>query len=372
MSLEILEKYQASFPKAGKSFYTLCKDQDIALTFQDVLLEPQYSEIQSRSNVCLKTWITPLRTLNIPIIAANMDTVCESEMAIAMGQLGGMGVIHRYMDYEKQVKEVAKTALTLHDTYSMPIAAAIGVKNGVVEQAIKLVAAGADIIVIDVAHGHHKTVIELLTTLKTLDLTAQDVDQTPVEFIVGNVASYDGVYTLFINGADAVKVGVGAGSICSTRTVTGHGMPQLLAIATASLAATSFNRPIIADGGFKNSGDIVKALAVGANTIMTGYLLAGTDETPTKYRVDEMKAYRGMASNAAQKEFYGNDPEAPEGVSVLLAEKGPVEGVLKQLVAGVKSGLSYSGASNLEELRTKGSFVHISNNAYLESLTLND
>ncbi len=371
MTLEILEKYKASFPKAGKSFYTLCKDKETALTFQDVLLEPQYSEIQSRSEVILETWITPLRTLKIPIIAANMDTICESKMAIAMGQLGGMGVIHRYMDYEKQVKEVAKTALVLHDATSIPIAAAIGVKNGVVEQAIKLVAAGADIIVIDVAHGHHKTVVELLTTLKTLDLTAQDIDRTPVEFIVGNVASYDGVYTLFSNGADTVKVGVGAGSICSTRTVTGHGMPQLLAIAIAALAANSFNRPIIADGGFKNSGDIVKALAVGANTIMTGYLLAGTDETPGRESY-ESKEYRGMASREAQRDFYGNDPDAPEGVVTRVAIKGSVGATIKNLIAGIKSGLSYSGASNLEELRTKGSFVHISNNAYLESLTLND
>lgn len=371
-----VEQYKAAFPKAAKKFYEICKNKEIALTFPDVLLEPQYSDIGSRQDVSLETWVTPLRKLKLPIIAANMDTICESAMAIAMGNLGGMGVIHRYMDYEKQISEVAKTALELDrlwapHAYKPPVAAAVGVKNGVVEQITKLVAAGADIIVIDVAHGHHKSVLDLLGTIKTLGLKSED--QLPTEFIVGNVATYDGVYELFLFGADTVKIGVGAGSICSTRTVTGHGIPQMLAVATAALAASSFSRPIIADGGLKSSGDVVKALAVGANAIMTGYLVAGSRECPTKWNNHGNQAlYRGMASKDAQKDFYGNDPDAPEGVVAAVEAKGPVEKVIKRLQAGIRSGLSYSGSKDLTEFREKASFVQISTAGHLESLTLVD
>lgn len=363
-----------TFPAAAKTLFSLSKDSNTLLTFQDVLLEPQYSEIESRSTISLETNVTPLRRLQIPIIAANMDTICEENMAIAMGKLGGLGVIHRYMDYDTQVKKVATTVLELDrlwapHAYRPPVAVAIGVKNGVIEQFHKLVTAGADIIVIDVAHGDHKLVVDLIGELKKFD--AKSADGLPVEFIAGNVATPTGVINLFEAGADAVKIGVGAGSICSTRTVTGHGIPQLTAVAACALQASHYNKPIIADGGFRNSGDLVKALAAGANTIMTGFLLAGADETPG-YNVYESKTYRGMASKEAQKEFYGNNPDAPEGVNVTIATKGSVSYIIKQLIAGIRSGLSYSGVNNISELQQEASFVRISNNSYLEGLTLND
>lgn len=365
-----------TFPVAAKTLFSLSKDSNTLLTFQDVLLEPQYSEIESRSTISLETNVTPLRKLRIPIVAANMDTVCESAMAIAIGNIGGLGVIHRYMNYEKQVSEVAKTALELDrlwapHAYRPPVAAAIGVKNGVIEQFHKLVAAGVDIIVIDVAHGDHKLVVDLIGELKKFE--AKSADGLPVEFIAGNVATPTGVINLCEAGTDAIKVGVGAGSICSTRTVTGHGIPQLTAIAACALQAAHYNKPIIADGGFKNSGDLVKALAAGANAIMTGYLLAGTDETPG-YDIfgGNGKTYRGMASKEAQKDFYGNNPDAPEGINAVVATKGPVSSVINQLVAAIRSGLSYSGVNNIAELQQEASFVRISNNSYLEGLTLND
>src|SRR5882672_4048967 len=185
-----IKMYEPVFPLAAQGFYELCKNSQTALTFQDVLLEPGFSDIESRSNVSLETWVTPLRKLKMPIIAANMDTICESKMAMAMAFKGGLGVIHRYMEDQDQVKEVTKVARLIDFA---PIAAAIGVKNGAVAQAIRLAAAGADIIVIDVAHGHHKMVIELLQTLKSLDLKSMDEDHTPVEFIAGNVATAQGV-----------------------------------------------------------------------------------------------------------------------------------------------------------------------------------
>jgi IMP dehydrogenase len=355
-----------TFPAAAKTLFSLSKESNTLLTFQDVLLEPQYSEIESRAIISLETNVTPLRKLQIPIVAANMDTICESAMAIALGKLGGLGVIHRYMDYERQIKEVQKTALALEKG---PVAVAIGVKNGVIEQFHKLVAAGADIIVIDVAHGDHKLVIDLIGELKKFEAVSNGL---PVEFIAGNVATPTGLINLFEAGADAVKVGVGAGSICSTRTVTGHGIPQLTAIAACALQASHYNKPIIADGGFKNSGDLVKALAAGANTVMTGFLLAGADETPGYDVYGETKAYRGMASREAQKDFYGNNPDAPEGINARIATKGPISHVIKQLTAAIRSGLSYSGVNNITELQQGASFVRISNNSYLEGLTLND
>lgn len=365
-------------PVGAQEFLNLCaRSGTTALTFDDVLLEPQYSEIESRKEVDLSTYITPLRKLDIPIVAANMDTICESKMAIAMGKLGGLGVIHRYMPLEKQLEEVRVTRAALLDK---PVAAAIGVKNGIVEHTKALVKAGADIIVIDVAHGWHKLVGDALDALTSLELES-DIGGLPVEFIAGNVAIPHGATYLMDHKAAGIKVGVGSGSICSTRLVTGHGVPQLLAVATSVLRAKTYMngeefspRTIIADGGIRKSADIVKALAAGANTVMVGALLAGCEETPGRVTsgfvsIPNMKEYRGMASREAQTEFYGNSPDAPEGVTTMVPARGSVKDVIANLVGGIRSGLSYSGARNIQELQLTASWLRVSENGYLESLT---
>lgn len=356
-----------NYCKSAQTLFELCAAKQLALTFDDVLLEPQYSEVESRKNVDLSTNVTPLRKLRIPIIAANMDTVCESKMAIAMGKLGGLGVIHRYMTYESQIENVKQVF-----NAGILTAAAVGVKNGIIEHTKRLVEAGASLIVIDIAHGYHKLVGDLLVELKALELTSL-LDNLPVEFIAGNVAVPQGVEYLASKGADCIKVGVGSGAACSTRKVTGHGVPQLLAIATCSMEAYRYKKTVIADGGIKSSGHIVKALAAGASTVMCGYMFAGTEESPGNLVKDgKFKEYRGMASRDAHKQFYGNDQDAPEGINTVVPYRGEVEGVVKQLVAGIRSGLSYSGSLNLEELRENASWIQITNSGIVESRTILD
>jgi IMP dehydrogenase len=363
--------YKASKLDSARSFLKNCAQKEIASTFDDVLLEPQYSEIETRSTIDLLTWATPLRQIKYPLVAANMDSVCDAHMASAMQFEGGMGVIHRYMSYDDQVNQVKK----FHDNHfeiwkQVPlISAAVGVKNGIVEHVKRLVDAGCSVVVIDVAHGHHKLVGDIVQQLKACALVSKD--GLPVEYVAGNVATPDGAKYLCESGADVIKVGVGPGSLCTTRIVTGHGMPQLLAIAACALTASQYNRTVVADGGIRNSGDIVKALAAGANTVMCGSLFAGTDEAPGESFVDgdkTYKVYRGMASSEAQQEFYGNDPEAPEGVSTKVESKGPVAAVIKRLVAGIKSGLSYSGCKNIEELQEYASWVAMNSSGFRESL----
>lgn len=358
-------RYIPSNLEAARVFLKECSRQEIAATFDDVLLEPGYSEIESRQTIDLETWISPLRKIRIPFIAANMDSVCESRMATAMTEYGGLGIIHRYMTYERQLEEVQKVR-----TVGLPnIGAAVGVKNGVVDHTKKLVEAGCNFIVIDVAHGYHKLVGDLVRELKALNLVARD--ELPVEYIAGNVAAPDGVHYLCTSGADVIKVGVGPGSLCTTRIVTGHGIPQLTAIAACALVAATYGKTIIADGGIRTSGDVVKALAGGANTVMCGSLFAGTDQSPGEIFTDaegkQFKVYRGMASSEAQKEFYGNDPEAPEGTSTTIPYKGSLWNVIKQLIAGVRSGLSYSGCKTIKDLQEIASWVRITNSGLRES-----
>jgi len=360
--------YVPSNLEAARIFLQDCARHETANTFDDVLLEPQYSEIESRKTIDLETSISPLRTIKIPFVAANMDSVTESAMALAMKNAGGIGILHRYMTYEKQLEEMHKVAFDNGLTNTI-VGAAIGLKNGIIDHVKNLVQEGCKIIVIDVAHGFHKMVGDLLKELKALQLVA--LDQLPVEYMAGNVATPDGARYLCESGADIIKIGVGPGSLCTTRIVTGHGIPQLIAIASCALVASKFNKTVVADGGIRNSGDVVKALAVGANTVMCGSLFAGTAEAPGELVTNTngtYKVYRGMASNEAQKEFYGNDPDAPEGTTTLIPIKGPVENILKQLVAGVRSGFSYSGCLNLKDFQEKASWVTVSPAGFKESL----
>jgi len=340
------------------------------ITFDDILLQPQFSNVGSRKDIDLSTYITPRRKLDIPLVAANMDSVCESEMAIALGMAGGLGVVHRYMSFTEQLKQVdiVRQAFNSATSY-IPIAAAVGTKNGGVDHIMNLWEHGVDIIVIDIAHGHHHQVANLLKAINLRMLSKRDGQ--PIEIIAGNVATAEGAQFLYEAGADAVKVGVGNGSHCSTRQVTGHGIPQASALAMVQQIAWKMGRTFIADGGVNTSGDIVKALALGASAVMSGSLFAGTDEAPGEVfyndRNEAVKIYRGMASADAQYEFYGNYPDAPEGVTTTVSAKGSVNGVLTYLIGGIRSGLSYTGVLNLTELQSEAEFIRISTAGYLES-----
>jgi IMP dehydrogenase len=330
------------------------------ITFGDVLLEPQYSDITSRKEVSLKTPLDPHFGLDIPIIASPMDTVSEWEMASAMSSLGGMAVIHRYNSIKEQVEQIEKT---FNDNSTALVGAAVGVSGDFVERAYECFKAGADVICVDVAHGDHSLMKEALRRL-------DDKLRGKASIMAGNVATLDGFNRLADWGADSIRVGIGGGSICSTRIQTGHGIPTLQSV--IDCGQTDRDAILIADGGIKNSGDIVKALAAGADAVMLGSLLAGTEETPSETFRDRdgrcFKAYRGMASAEAQKAWRGK-ASSLEGVSTTIPCKGPVKNVVEELLTGVRSGLSYSGARDIPELRSKARFILQSHAASVESST---
>lgn len=466
----------------------------LSLTFDDVLLVPQRSAVRSRADVSTATRLSRHIKMEIPIVSANMDTVTEWQMAVAMARAGGIGIIHRFMTAEREAEEVrrAKRAesyivenpytiepgataeaarqmmarygiggLVVIDEYNRPVGiltrrdlelagrsepvyelmtpaerlvtapagttleearqilhqrrleklplvdadgrlvglitskdilralehphatkdakgrlrvgAAVGVQPGFLERAAMLLDAGADVIVVDIAHGHSEHCINAVRMLRKTFPEA--------EIIAGNVASAAGTRDLIEAGADAVKVGVGPGSICITRIVTGFGVPQLSAVAECAEAARPYGVPIIADGGIRNSGDIVKALAAGAESVMIGSLLAGTDESPGVVVVRNnrrVKVSRGMASLTAamdrpdrQAKSEGDDPGwarvVAEGVEAAVPYRGPVDDLLAQLVGGLRSGLSYGGAMNIAELQAHAEFVQITQAGVLES-----
>jgi IMP dehydrogenase len=466
------------------------------LTFDDVLLIPKRSAIVSRSAVNTQARLTRRITLNIPIISANMDTVTESAMAIAMARAGGMGAIHRFMTIERQAAEVsrvkraesfvvespatitptatigearqamdasgiggflvmtdecqlvglitrrdvllapdasatvqevmtprerlvtapvgismeeARRLLHQHRLEKLPllgadgcvaglitsqdivklekhphatkdgkgrlrVAAAIGVRPSDLQRAEVCAAAGVDVLVVDIAHGHSEHAINIVRALK------RDFD---VQVIAGNVATAQGVRDLAEAGADAVKVGVGSGSICTTRIVTGFGVPQLTAIMDCAQAAHELDVPLIADGGIRNGGDLTKALAAGADTAMVGSLLAGTEESPGASIVRDGRRYkvvRGMASLSANVERRaiekGGDAPAdaleweqvvPEGVEAVVPYRGDAGDILHQLVGGLRSGLSYAGATCIAELQQNAEFIRITPGGVRES-----
>lgn len=458
-----------------------------ALTFDDVLMIPQLSTLKSRSDVDTSSKLTNSINLNIPIVASNMDTVCESEMAIKMAQLGGIGFIHRYLSIDEQCDEVKKVKnysdVTINDPYTItegtnitmainlmveknvssllvvsndgsskfkgilqltsltfendgnkivddfmisvddsiyghvgisneeameimkvnkigklplldnnmlvlglitrkdlfkeqdyPLAtrdgqgnlrvgAAVGVHGDYMERVESLLNVGVDVIVVDIAHGHSSQCIDAIKNIKA---------NFDVELIAGNVATSQGALDLQNAGADAIKVGVGPGSICTTRIVTGHGVPQLTAILES---CTDITIPVIADGGIRKSGDIVKAIAAGASTVMLGSLLAGTDESPGGFihrNGTRYKMIRGMASFGAalgRNKRAGDkvSSASPEGVEGFIPYRGSVDEVLSQLMGGVRSGFSYSGANNILELWSNAQFVKISGAGLIES-----
>jgi IMP dehydrogenase len=470
--------------------------EELALTFDDVLLVPRYSDIRSRKEVSTKSLFTRKIELHIPIVSAAMDTVTESRMAIAMAREGGIGVIHRFMPIEQQVREVQKVkraeGVLIEDPYTIPldatvgearremlrhgvsglvvvdrerkvwgivtrrdllfepderpvrevmtprhelitarpgitqeeaielirtyriekipivdddwrlrglitakdiqsrglyphstrdakgrmrVAAAIGVKGDYFERARALLEAEVDAIVIDVAHGHTEMVLNVLKRLRK-----EFGDE--VQLVAGNVATPEGFEDLAAY-ADAVKVGIGPGAVCTTRIVAGVGVPQLTAIMNCAEVSERTGVPMIADGGIRSSADLVKALAAGASTVMIGMLLAGTDESPGAVVVrngKKSKVYRGMASfyamlgrEAREKGEVDLDDVADyaymaEGVEAYVDYRGSAAEVLAQLVAGLRSGMSYLGARTIKELRERAVFVRITEAGYRESL----
>ncbi len=478
------------------------KELRIGLTFDDVLLVPNFSEVKSRRDANTTSRFSRGITLSVPIVSANMDTVTESSMAIAMARAGGMGVVHRFLPLEVQVAEVvkvkrsegvviedpftlgpeetirdasdaigehdiggivivdgqrkvlglvtrrditleddmnrklkgvmtprkdlvtasrgvsleeAKKLLHQHKIEKLPlvdktgrlsglitskdimkrrqfpdatkdsrgrlrVAAAVGVKGDYIPRAERLLEVGADALVVDIAHGHSTSAIETVKRIRK--------DFGDVEVVAGNVATAKGARDLIRAGADAVKVGVGSGSICVTRVVTGSGVPQLTAIMDSAKAAREYGVPVIGDGGIRNPGDVTKALAAGASTVMIGSLFAGTEESPGPTILREGARYkltRGMASLAAtvdrriRERGVGRSKETelieelieesvPEGVEGLIPYKGKVEEVVKQLVGGLRSGMSYSGAHSIPELQSKAEFMRITSAGHKESL----
>ena len=463
------------------------------LTFDDVLLVPKRSPIVSRTQTNLRTKLSRNITLNIPIISANMDTVTESGMAIALAREGGIGIIHRFMTIEDHVDEILKVKrsesvmieqpytikpdltvaeakkamaeysvsgllvedrgkllgiitrrditfennnklkvselmtkdvitakvgitidqakeilhnkrieklpvvddkrhivglITSKDILKMEqypyaskdrkgrllVGAAVGVKGDYLERTEALLEAGADVIVVDIAHGHSENAINTVHMIKKAF--------PDCELIAGNVATGEGSRDLIKAGVDAVKVGVGSGSICITRVVTGSGVPQLTAVIDSVKVARDYDIPIISDGGIRNSGDITKALAAGASSVMIGSLFGGTDESPGKTLVKngkKYKMYRGMASFYASlgRKYREAGPQVvdsddlndyvPEGVEAMVPYNGSVVEIIRQMAGGLRSGLSYCGAKTIPEMQTNAEFIRITSAGYIES-----
>ena len=338
-----------------------------ALTYDDVLLLPAYSEIESRSEVDLSTRILPDLLLQYPFISANMDTITEHAMIVAMRNNECLGILHRFVDdFDQQLCNI-RTKLS-DDFIRKQLVVSIGLRD--TERLEQIYKAGIRFITIDVAHGHHVGMKRTLDQIK-----AQYHGHFQV--IAGNVCTYEGVTDLFDWGADCVKVGVGPGGVCSTRIKTGCGCPQFSAVKAANAARRDFEnlndcpgtKFIIADGGLKQYGDVTKALAVGADAVMLGGMFAGCKETPAKrWRDDKGKLkleFRGMASEDAQNDQGVDDPYE-EGISIGVDYKCSVKHVIRAMTKGVKSGFSYCGARNIKELQKNHKFITVTNNGFAE------
>lgn len=335
------------------------------LSYDDVLLVPQYSDIRSRSEVSLDTNLKNNITLSLPVIASPMDTITETAMAIAIDIAGGTSVIHRYNSIEIQSRFVSMAQDMTSELKGSAgcVGAAIGITGDYMPRAMSLVSAGASFLCLDVAHGHHVMMMEALRSLRTE--FGRDL-----HLMAGNVATLEAVNDLSDWGADSVRCNIGGGSICSTRIQTGHGVPGLQTI--MECAKTDRDVSIIADGGIRSSGDIVKALAAGADAVMCGSLFSGTDEAPGKIfeKADgtRWKTYRGMASKEAQLSWRGQY-SSHEGVSANVPYRGSVGAILAGLERGIRSGLSYSGSRTISEMTATAKFIRQTNSGLSESET---
>ena len=348
----------------------------MGLTFDDVQLVNNATNGLSQSDISLATTLTPTLHLNIPMLSAAMDTVTEARLATQLALLGGMGVVHKNMLIADQAAEVAKVKAAEIDAARYPqaavdyngrllVAGAVGVTSDTVTRVGALVEAGVDAIVLDSAHGHSEGVLRKVSEVRAAF--------PELNIIAGNIATKAGAAALYDAGADVVKVGIGPGSICTTRVVAGVGVPQISAIADAAEVAKRYGKAIIADGGIKDAGDVVKALASGGNAVMLGSMLAGTLEAPGEVFTDEQtghqyKSYRGMGSIAAMENgskdryFQGEVNEAnkmvPEGIEARTAYKGALTDVLNNVLVGVRRGMVNAGATTIDEMVNQG---HLAN-----------
>jgi IMP dehydrogenase len=355
------------------------------LTFDDILLRPGYSDFK-RQDISLKTYITKNISLSIPFSSAPMDTVTESSLAIALAHMGGIGFIHRNLTIENQVNEVAKVK-----KQQLIVGAAVGAE-GYEERIEKLVKVGVNVVIVDTAHGYAKTVLDAISSLKN--------KYPHLEVISGNIATKEGALASIKAGADGLRVGMGPGAICTTRIVSGMGIPQMTALFEIAPVAQKYKVPVIADGGITYSGDMVKALAAGASAIMMGSFFASCEEAPGEkvslakehvplrfkdiLKIEKekymFKAYRGMGSVGAMQdgakiksegEYHGKSYSdrtlVAEGVEGLVPIKGTVQELLDQALGGIKSGMYYVGTKTIEELHKNTKFVRISQASLKES-----
>ena len=338
-----------------------------ALTFDDVLMLPRYSNILP-TNTNISLTLTKKIILKVPFLSSAMDTVTESNMAIAMARAGGIGIIHRNLNIKNQSKEVKKVKIK-----NLLVGAAIGTNQEDLERARSLQNNGVDLIVIDTAHGHSEKVLKILSLLKKIN--------NKIPICVGNIATGEAAKKLYNAGADIIKVGIGPGSICTTRMVAGIGVPQISAIMDVKKSLNKKKIKIISDGGIKFSGDIPKALAAGADGIMMGSIFAGTKESPgKKFRIKGKlyKQYRGMGSIGAmssgsanryfQKNYKDKSKFVPEGVEGRVEYKGNVSKIIYQLQGGLRSSMGYIGAKNLSEIKNKAKFIKITKAGFYESM----
>jgi len=358
----------------------------LGLTFDDILLLPGYTDF-FRSDIDLSTQLTKHISIKMPLVSAPMDTVTESRLATALAKLGGIGIIHRNLTIEDQVAEAVKVLAE-----NLPVGVAIGASPGYEKRVDALVAGGVKLLVIDTAHGFAKYVIDALRAIKK--------NYPYIDVIAGSIATADGAQALIDAGADGLRVGMGPGAICTTRVISGMGVPQITALQSVVPLAAQAGIPVIADGGIKYSGDIVKALAVGANTVMMGSFFAAAEEAPGRtvvLRKDQVphrfrsifqadkneylfKEYRGMGSVGAMKrggevhseeEFHGKSYEdgalIAEGVEGLVPVKATVRSLVDQALGGIRSGMYYVGAKTITELWEKASFIQITQASLTES-----
>lgn len=330
------------------------------LTYDDVLLMPRHCEITSRKTPSLRTRLTKNKYIDLPFISSNMDTITEFEMAKKMSILGGNGILHRFLSAEEQAEQVKMLLGLKSEIPGLYATASVGVKEEGMRRADLLADIGVEILTLDIAHGDSVMMLETLKYIKS--------KYPHIDVIAGNVAMPDGVRRMIDAGADAIKVGIGPGSMCTTRIITGCGVPQLSAVALCVAEARKDGVPVIADGGIKTSGDIVKALSAGADSVMLGSMLSGTLETPGEIK-GGMKKYRGMASKDAQVSWRGDMQKgmAAEGESRLIPCKGSVENVIDELSGGVRSGMTYLNALTINDLNKNAMFMEMSTSGMIES-----
>ena len=338
-----------------------------ALTFDDVLLIPKFSStLPAETNLNIN--LAKNLKLKIPFLSSAMDTVTESNMAIAIAHQGGLGVIHRNLSINSQVKEIKKVK-----NKKLLIGAAVGTSEEDILRAKSILDAGLDLLVIDTAHGHSLKVINTLKKIRKFS--------NKIPICVGNIATGEAAVKLYNEGADILKVGIGPGSICTTRMIAGIGVPQITAIRNVKKSMKNKKIKIISDGGIKFSGDLVKAIAAGADAIMMGSIFAGTEESPGKkfkYKNKLYKSYRGMGSIGAmsagssnryfQKNYKDKSKFVPEGVEARVLYKGSVEKIIYQLQGGLRSSMGYIGAKKIEEIYKKGKFIKITKAGFYESM----